>query len=76
MTQRRGMASTLRMRTAIPPEQWQPWPQPLENFTVLLEKELFFLLPFPTPNSMLILNHRDLHQSVNIDLGGKEGLEK
>ena len=24
-TQIRGMASTLRMRTAIPPEQWQPW---------------------------------------------------
>ena len=24
-TQLRGMASTLRMRTAISPEQWQPW---------------------------------------------------
>ena len=24
-TQLRGMASTLRMRTAITPEQWQPW---------------------------------------------------
>ena len=25
MTQLRGIASTLRMRTAISPEQWQPW---------------------------------------------------
>ena len=24
-TQLRGMASTLRMRKAISPEQWQPW---------------------------------------------------
>ena len=24
-TQLRGMASTLRMRTAISPGQWQPW---------------------------------------------------
>ena len=24
-TQLRDMASTLRMRTAISPEQWQPW---------------------------------------------------
>ena len=47
------------------------WSQFLGHFTVLLEIELCLLLPLPTPNSMLILSHRDSHQSVNIDLRGR-----
>ena len=49
----------------------QPWSQFLEHFTVLLKNELCLLLPLPTPNSMLISNHRDSYQSVNIDFGGR-----
>ena len=48
----------------------QPWSQFLGHFTVLLENELCLLTPLPTRHSMLIFNYQDLHQSVNLDLGG------
>ena len=76
ITQLRGMASTLRMRTATSPEQWQPWKavSALKKICGLIDKKIEFKItldvrPPPPPPHTHTHTHTDGHLLVLSALG-------